>query len=74
MRVCSVKSNGITKRALVMDEKLVPFTTLSKYTAVKLPEWLFIGTPDAVVIHNGDTVECRIDGFPTLSNLVKGAA
>lgn len=31
------------------------------------------GTPGAVVIHDGDVVECRIDGFPALTNPVKGA-
>lgn len=30
------------------------------------------GTPGAVVIHEGDSIECKIDGFPTLSNKVRG--
>jgi len=34
---------------------------------------LSTGTPGAVVIRNGDVVECRIDGFPTLSNPVAGS-
>jgi 2-keto-4-pentenoate hydratase/2-oxohepta-3-ene-1,7-dioic acid hydratase in catechol pathway len=29
------------------------------------------GTPGAVVIRDGDVVECQIDGFETLKNPVK---
>jgi 2-keto-4-pentenoate hydratase/2-oxohepta-3-ene-1,7-dioic acid hydratase in catechol pathway len=31
---------------------------------------ILTGTPGAVAIKDGDVVECRIDGFPTLSNPV----
>ncbi len=31
---------------------------------------LSTGTPKAVHVHEGDVVECRIDGFPTLTNPV----
>ena len=34
---------------------------------------LSTGTPGAVAIRDGDVVECRIDGFPTLSNPVAGS-
>jgi len=46
----------------------------SKLMTLEPGDILSTGTPGAVVIHKGDTVGCKIDDFPTLSNLVRGAA
>jgi 2-keto-4-pentenoate hydratase/2-oxohepta-3-ene-1,7-dioic acid hydratase in catechol pathway len=51
--------------------KLISFH--SKVMTMEPGDIISTGTPGAVVINDGDTIESRIDNFPALSNNVKRA-
>ena len=62
-----VKSNQI-RNMMFSPHKLVSF--FSNMMTFEPGDIISTGTPGAVVIKNGDVVECRIGGFPVLSNHV----
>ena len=62
------KSNRISNMIFPLN-KLISFH--SKVMTMEPGDIISTGTPGAVVINDGDTVECRIDNFPALSNNVK---
>jgi 2-keto-4-pentenoate hydratase/2-oxohepta-3-ene-1,7-dioic acid hydratase in catechol pathway len=62
-----VKSNQI-RNMMFSPRKLVSF--FSNVMTFEPGDIISTGTPGAVVIKNGDVVECRIDGFSVLSNHV----
>jgi len=64
-----VKSNQI-RNMLFSPRRLIAFH--SDVMTWEPGDILSTGTPGAVVIKAGDVVECRIDGFPALSNPVVG--
>jgi 2-keto-4-pentenoate hydratase/2-oxohepta-3-ene-1,7-dioic acid hydratase in catechol pathway len=64
------KSNQI-RNMLFSPRRLISF--LSDVMTFEPGDIISTGTPGAVRIKDGDVVECRIDGFPTLSNRVVGA-
>jgi len=65
-----VKSNQI-RNMLFSPRRLIAFH--SDVMTWEPGDILSTGTPGAVVIKAGDVVECRIDGFPALSNPVVGS-
>jgi len=65
-----VKSNQI-RNMLFSPTRLIAFH--SEVMTWEPGDILSTGTPGAVAIKDGDVVECRIDGFPTLSNPVAGS-
>ena len=62
------KSNRISNMIFPLN-KLISFH--SRVMTMEPGDIISTGTPGAVVINDGDTVECRIDNFPVLSNNVK---
>ena len=64
------KTNKISNMIFSLN-KLISFH--SKVMTMEPGDIISTGTPGAVVISDGDTVEARIDNFPTLSNNVKRA-
>lgn len=67
--------NGVAAhRNKVFNMKFRPWYSVAFHSKVMtlLPgDIIMTGTPGAVVIHDGDTVECRIDGFKPLLNPVR---
>jgi 2-keto-4-pentenoate hydratase/2-oxohepta-3-ene-1,7-dioic acid hydratase in catechol pathway len=63
------KSNQI-RNMLFSPRRLISFH--SNVMTFEPGDIISTGTPGAVPIMDGDVVECRIDGFPTLSNRVVG--
>jgi 2-keto-4-pentenoate hydratase/2-oxohepta-3-ene-1,7-dioic acid hydratase in catechol pathway len=63
----SIRSNRISNMRF-SPHQLVSF--LSDAMTLEPGDLILTGTPGAVAIKDGDVVECRIDGFPTLSNPV----
>lgn len=64
------KTNKISNMIFSLN-KLISFH--SKVMTMEPGDIISTGTPGAVVINDGDTIECRIDNFPELSNNVKRA-
>ncbi len=64
------KTNKISNMIFSLN-KLISFH--SKVMTMEPGDIISTGTPGAVVISDGDTVESRIDNFPALSNNVKRA-
>lgn len=64
------KTNKISNMIFSLN-KLISFH--SKVMTMEPGDIISTGTPGAVVINDGDTIESRIDNFPTLSNNVKRA-
>jgi 2-keto-4-pentenoate hydratase/2-oxohepta-3-ene-1,7-dioic acid hydratase in catechol pathway len=66
----SSRSNRISNM-MFSPHQLVSF--LSDVMTLEPGDLILTGTPGAVAVKDGDVVECRIDGFPILSNpVVKG--
>jgi len=65
----SVKSNQI-RNMMFSPKRIVSF--FSNVLTFEPGDIISTGTPGAVPVKNGDVVECRIDGFPNLSNPVGG--
>lgn len=65
-----VKSNQV-RNMLFSPSRLIAF--FSNVMTFEPGDVISTGTPGAVPIKEGDVVECRIDGFPSLSNHVVGS-
>jgi 2-keto-4-pentenoate hydratase/2-oxohepta-3-ene-1,7-dioic acid hydratase in catechol pathway len=66
----SIRSNRVSNM-MFSPHQLVSF--LSDVMTLEPGDLILTGTPGAVAVKEGDVVECRIDGFPILSNaVVKG--
>jgi len=63
----AIRSNQV-RHMLFSPRELIAFQ--SDVTTWEAGDILSTGTPGAVAIKEGDKVECRIDGFPPLSNPV----
>jgi 2-keto-4-pentenoate hydratase/2-oxohepta-3-ene-1,7-dioic acid hydratase in catechol pathway len=63
----STRSNRIGNM-MFSPHRLVSF--LSDVMTLEPGDLILTGTPGAVAVKDGDVAECRIDGFPTLSNPV----
>ncbi len=63
----STRSNRISNMRF-SPHQLVSF--LSDVMTLEPGDLILTGTPGAVAVKDGDVVECRIDGFPILLNLV----
>lgn len=71
--VSTVLNRQVSHRNAVANMRYHPWQIVSFHSAFMtlLPgDILSTGTPGAVVIRDGDTVECRIDGFEALANPV----
>lgn len=74
LKVATVINGEIHRDNLVSNMTFQPQHLISFHSKVMtlLPgDIISTGTPGAVVIREGDVVECRIDGFETLVNPVK---
>ena len=74
LKVATVINGEIHRDNLVSNMKFQPQHLISFHSKVMtlLPgDIISTGTPGAVVIRDGDVVECRIEGFETLVNPVK---
>lgn len=74
LKVATVINGEIHRDNLVSNMTFQPHQLISFHSKVMtlLPgDIISTGTPGAVVIRNGDVVECRIDGFEALVNPVK---
>lgn len=73
LKVSTVINGGVCRENVVANMTFNPLFLVAFHSQVMtlLPgDILSTGTPGAVVIRDGDTVECRIDGFPPLFNQV----
>lgn len=73
LNVATVKNGEVYAQNTVSNMKFPPDFLVSFHSKVMtlLPgDIISTGTPRAVVINDGDTVECRIDGFEPLINKV----
>lgn len=73
LNVATVSNGAIHAQNVVSNMTFPPDYLVSFHSGVAtmLPgDILLTGTPRAVHIHDGDVVECRIDGFETLVNPV----
>jgi 2-keto-4-pentenoate hydratase/2-oxohepta-3-ene-1,7-dioic acid hydratase in catechol pathway len=74
LNVSTVINGEIYRKNVVANMTFRPWYLVSFHSKVMtlLPgDIISTGTPGAVVIRNGDVVECQIDGFETLVNPVK---
>ncbi|UTR11932.1 fumarylacetoacetate hydrolase family protein [Evansella sp. LMS18] len=74
LNVSTVINGGLHRKNVVSNMTFSPRYLVSFHSKVMklLPgDIISTGTPGAVVIRNGDVVECQIDGFATLVNKVK---
>jgi 2-keto-4-pentenoate hydratase/2-oxohepta-3-ene-1,7-dioic acid hydratase in catechol pathway len=74
LNVSTVINGEIYRKNVVTNMTFRPWYLVSFHSKVMtlLPgDIISTGTPGAVVIRNGDVVECQIDGFETLVNPVK---
>lgn len=69
--------NGRVEKSNKISNMIFPLKKLVSYHSnvmtMEPGDIISTGTPGAVVIKNGDTVECRIDNFPALTNTVRSA-
>lgn len=74
LEVATVINGGIHRKNVVSNMTFRPWFLVSFHSQVMqlLPgDIISTGTPGAVVIRDGDVVECQINGFETLTNPVK---
>jgi len=74
LRVRTVVSGRVRAENVVANMTFPPEFLVEYHTAIwtALPgDIISTGTPGAAQIADGDTVECRVDGFPALSNPVR---
>lgn len=74
LNVSTVINGNLHRKNVVSNMTFEPWHLVSFHSKVMtlLPgDIISTGTPGAVVIRNGDVVECQIDGFETLINNVK---
>ena len=74
LKVSTVK-NGVVERSNLVGNMIFSPATLVSFHSKVMPlfpgDIISTGTPGAVVIEEGDVVECRIEGLPTLRNRVE---
>jgi 2-keto-4-pentenoate hydratase/2-oxohepta-3-ene-1,7-dioic acid hydratase in catechol pathway len=74
LNVSTVINGKLHRKNVVSNMTFNPWHLVSFHSKVMtlLPgDIISTGTPGAVVIRDGDVVECQIDGFETLKNPVK---
>ncbi|MFS0891498.1 fumarylacetoacetate hydrolase family protein [Peribacillus frigoritolerans] len=74
LNVSTVINGGVHRKNVVSNMSFLPWHLVSFHSKVMklLPgDIISTGTPGAVVIRDGDIVECHIDGFEKLVNHVK---
>ncbi|HET7658718.1 MAG TPA: fumarylacetoacetate hydrolase family protein [Bacillales bacterium] len=74
LNVSTIINGGLHRKNSVSNMTFKPWNLVSFHSKVMtlLPgDIISTGTPGAVVIHDGDAVECHIDGFEPLVNRVK---
>lgn len=74
LKVSTVMNGGVHRGNIVSNMTFKPWHLVSFHSKVMtlLPgDIISTGTPGAVVIRDGDVVECHIDGFEPLVNAVK---
>jgi 2-keto-4-pentenoate hydratase/2-oxohepta-3-ene-1,7-dioic acid hydratase in catechol pathway len=74
LNVATVINGKLHRKNVVSNMTFNPWHLVSFHSKVMtlLPgDIISTGTPGAVVIRDGDVVECQIDGFETLKNTVK---
>lgn len=74
LNVSTVINGNLHRKNVVSNMTFNPWHLVSFHSKVMtlLPgDIISTGTPGAVVIRDGDVVECQIDGFETLSNQVQ---
>ncbi|MBY7142806.1 fumarylacetoacetate hydrolase family protein [Virgibacillus sp. NKC19-3] len=74
LNVSTVINGGLHRKNIVSNMTFLPWNLVSFHSKVMklLPgDIISTGTPGAVVIRDGDVVECHIDGFAPLVNEVK---
>ncbi|MCL6458277.1 MAG: fumarylacetoacetate hydrolase family protein [Gorillibacterium sp.] len=74
LEVSTVLNGEVQHRNVVSNMRFRPWFAVSFHSKVMtlLPgDILITGTPGAVIIRDGDLVECRINGFQTLTNPVE---
>lgn len=77
LRVSTVRNGKTVASNTVADMAFAPFSLVAFFSRVfefEPGDLLCTGTPGAAVIDDGDTVACRIDGFPELTNPVRRSA
>jgi 2-keto-4-pentenoate hydratase/2-oxohepta-3-ene-1,7-dioic acid hydratase in catechol pathway len=75
LAVSTVRNGEVVRSNKVKNMRFPPHQLISFHSHVMTLEpgdIISTGTPGAAVIKNGDRVECKIAGFPTLSNIVVG--
>ncbi|MEB3101549.1 fumarylacetoacetate hydrolase family protein [Ferviditalea candida] len=73
LKVATVINGSVCRENIVAHMTFNPLYLVAFHSQVMtlLPgDIISTGTPGAAAIRNGDTVECRIDGFPSLFNTV----
>ena len=73
LNVATVINGGVHAQNVVSNMTFPPDFLVSFHTKIATTypgDIISTGTPRAVHIHDGDTIECRIDGFATLKNPV----
>ncbi|MRG84921.1 fumarylacetoacetate hydrolase family protein [Salinibacillus xinjiangensis] len=74
LNVATVINGEIHRKNVVSNMTFRPWYLVSfhsKVMTLKPGDIISTGTPGAIVIRDGDVVECQIDGFETLKNHVK---
>jgi 2-keto-4-pentenoate hydratase/2-oxohepta-3-ene-1,7-dioic acid hydratase in catechol pathway len=74
LNVATIINGNIHRENIVANMTFRPWHLVSFHSKVMtlLPgDIISTGTPGAVVIRDGDIIQCRIDGFETLENRVK---
>ncbi len=74
LHVSTIINGNVHRKNIVSNMTFTPWNLVSFHSKVMtlLPgDIISTGTPGAVVIHDGDVVECEIDGFEKLVNHVK---
>lgn len=74
LEVATIINNKVHRKNIVANMTFKPWHLVSFHSQVMtlLPgDIISTGTPGAVVISDGDVVQCQITGFPTLTNPVK---
>jgi 2-keto-4-pentenoate hydratase/2-oxohepta-3-ene-1,7-dioic acid hydratase in catechol pathway len=77
LRVTTIKNGEVAATNTVADMVFPPFHLVAFFSRVfefEPGDLLCTGTPGAAVIEDGDTIACRIDGFPELQNPVHRAS
>lgn len=74
LEVATVLNGEVRRKNMVSNMTFGPWSLVSFHSEVMTlapGDAISTGTPGAVVLQDGDVVECRIEGFESLSNPVR---